>query len=146
MKRYRDYVAWGLLLLGIGVVYIFFIHDKPEPSPGPPGWEDLILCSDLTSIDSKKTLSLHKNFSARLKDGSGIGDPVWSEGRWALLNAEQHAYSIEIPGAAGHYIVVSPPDSDGCVLAAGTLNQVDLGKSWFSMPIELPQDDHDLAP
>ncbi len=133
----------ALLILGIGVVYLFFFRAEPKLPPGPPGWDDLVLCSELTSIDSKKTLSLNEDFSARLKDSSGTGDPVWSDGRWALLNAGQRAYSIDIPGAAGNYIVVSPPDSEGCVFAAGSLNHVDLRRSWFSMPIEPPEPDRD---
>jgi hypothetical protein len=90
----------------------------------------------LTSIDSKKSLTLTDDYSAELTDGTNSGDAKTSKGHWSLLNAERHMYKIDVPGAVGTYAVVSPPDAEGCMLAAGGLNCVDLRRSWFSVRVD----------
>lgn len=136
MREYRQIVGAVFTILGAWLVYYFIFRPEPNitpaPSSSPVGWDDLSLCSELTSIDSKKTLSLREDFSASLKDNTGSGESVLSNGRWALIDAERHMYKIDIAGAGGIYVLVSPPDSDGCLLAAGPLNRVNLWRSWFS--------------
>jgi hypothetical protein len=61
--------------------------------------------------------------------------------KMALFNAERQIYRIDTPGAVGAYTIVSPPDSDGCILAAGTaLDHIDLRRSRFSTSAE--EDEH----
>jgi hypothetical protein len=105
---------------------------------GPPGWEDLLLCSLLTSIDSTKALTLDEDMSAELTDNNGGSETKVSKGQWSVVNAERHMYRIDTRGAEGTYTVVSPPDAEGCVLAAGASNYVDLRRSWFSVKTDYP--------
>jgi hypothetical protein len=102
----------------------------------PPGWEDLLLCSLLTSIDSKKALTLSEDMNAELTDNDANSETKVSKGQWSLVNAERHMYRIDTPGAEGTYAVVSPPDAEGCILAAGASNYVDLRRSWFSVRMD----------
>jgi hypothetical protein len=131
LKRYQRFAGPAVLVIAIGTAYYFYSNSKPSVPPGKTGWEDLNLCFELTSIDSRKTLLLDEDFSATLNDDRGNKLAV---GRWSLTNAEQHIYRIDTPGAAGAYVLVSPPDSEGCLLAAieGTANDANLRRSWFS--------------
>jgi hypothetical protein len=137
LQRLQQLVG-PLLLIGLLLaVYSHFQRPSASARPeGPPGWDDLILCSELTSIDSKKSLSLNSDFSAELTDSSATSGSKSSKGHWSLLNAEKHVYRIDTPGAQGNYIVVSPPDAEGCILAHGGITNVDLLHSWFSVQIE----------
>lgn len=125
----------------VGAVYFLWSRSKPSP-PEPAGWNDLVLCSVQTSIDSKKTLLLDTDFSAIVTDrkGNKLG-----EGKWSLADAQNHIFKIDAPGATGLYIVVSPPDSEGCLLGAivRDFNQVDLHRSWFSEIPDPPEPDRD---
>lgn len=132
------YGRWLLGLISAAAALYLLLGGQSKPEPGPPGWDDLVLCFELTSIDSNKSLSLNEDFTARLKDSSGSGDPIWSDGHWSLVNADRHVYKVDLPGASGVYTVVSPPDSEGCLLAAGPLDRVDLRRSWFSVAPEPP--------
>jgi hypothetical protein len=140
LKVSEKIAQMAIVALAVGAgYYFFFIRADQAGAPGPPGWDDLILCSKLTSLDSKKTLSLNEDFSVRIDDSSAGGELVRSEGRWTLLDPLRHEYSIEIAGSTQNYIAVSPPHSDGCLLAAGSLDKVDLQKSWFTTPSDPPE-------
>jgi hypothetical protein len=145
----REVVKWGLAIAAlatcwasashlppVGHVFPFSETERISASRRSPGWDDLILCSELTSIDSKKSLSLKSDFSAEVTDSSDAGGSKSSKGHWSLLNAEKHLYRIDTPGAIGNYVVVSPPDAEGCLLAEGGINYVDLRRSWFSVQID----------
>ena len=122
--------------------FLFYLSDnKPAPKEVVSGWDDLIPCSELTSFNGKKKLVLSADGSAKLEDGSGDGEPKRSSGRWSLLSARTHRYAIDIPDLTRTYIAVSPPDSDGCVFAFGTVDNVNLRLSWFSMtePVDYPE-------
>jgi hypothetical protein len=128
-------LSFGILLCVVLAAYSRF-HTSEAAAPKAPGWEELVLCSILTSIDSKKSLTLSDDYSAELTDDTKSGDAKTSKGHWSLLNAERHMYKIDVAGAAGTYAVVSPPDAEGCMLAAGGLNYVDLRRSWFSVRVD----------
>jgi hypothetical protein len=67
----------GLTLIGSMLVN----RSKSATWKGPPGWEELIFCSELTSIDSKKSLSLNEDFSAKLVDRTDQGKPKSADDR-----------------------------------------------------------------
>lgn len=135
-SRQRSF-GWATIAV-CGAAIFVFRGAASAPTPGPPGWDDLVPCFSLTSFDSKKELTLNSDFTVKLLDRSGSGSPVWHDGRWALLDAEQHAYSVDVEGGSGAYFVVSPPDSEGCLFAAGNISHVDLRRSWFSRVEDQP--------
>lgn len=114
----------------IGVISYFGFRPSHTPKQKMPGWEDLALCSIQTSFDATKTLWLNEDSTARVTDKH---DKTLGKGKWSLLDAKAHVYSITAPGAEGTYVAVSPFDSDSCVLAAieGNLNHANLRRSWF---------------
>jgi hypothetical protein len=134
LQRLQKLVGPALIICALLSAYFYF--QTSAPPDGPPGWEELILCSELTSIDSKKSLSLSEDFSAELTESIDGGGSKSSKGHWSLLDAEKHLYQIDIADAVGNYIVVSPPDAEGCILAQGGLNNADLRDSWFSVRID----------
>jgi hypothetical protein len=143
LQRLQQLVGPVLVICALLAAYSYL--QRPSASARPewaPGWDELILCSELTSIDSKKSLSLNSDFSAELTDSSDTSGSKSSKGHWSLLNAEKHIYRIDTPGAQGNYVVVSPPDAEGCILAYGGINNVDLRHSWFSVLIS-PDDQKD---
>jgi hypothetical protein len=142
LQRLQQFVGPLIFICLVLAAYYQFQRPAASSRPeGPPGWEELILCSELTSIDSKKSLSLNSDLSAELIEPSD-GGPKTSKGHWSLLDAEKHLYQIDIADAVSNYIVVSPPDAEGCILARGGLNYADLRHSWFSVRID-PADLHD---
>ena len=66
MTGLRQIVGPALIILALVAAYSGFHTSKATPSP--PGWEELVLCSFLTSIDSKKSLTLSDDHSAELTD------------------------------------------------------------------------------
>lgn len=144
MRRVQQ-LGWPTILAGLAVLAGYSYSERPSAaahSENPSGWDELTLCSELTSIDSKKSLSLSSDLKAKLTEQSDRGRPKITEGRWTLLDAERHTYQIDIVGASGVYSVVSPPDAEGCILALGGADYTDLRRSWFSVHSDAaePQD------
>ncbi len=126
----------GPALIGSMQVGGYFLIQRSEAATAksPPGWDELSPCSELTSIDSTKSLSLNRDFSTRLVDRSSSGKPERTVGTWSLINAERHVYRIDMPETVGVYVVVSPADAEGCIFAAGgDIGHVNLSLSWFSV-------------
>ena len=101
----------------------------------PPGWDALADCSETTSFDSKKGLSLRYDSSAKLVDRTD-GKAQVERGRWSLVDEEKHLYRVDVEGVVGNYWLLSPPDADGCMLAFGDVAAADLRHSWFSVHLE----------
>jgi hypothetical protein len=101
-----------------------------------PGWDDLILCSELSSLDSLKELSLSEDHQAQFYDKSAA-DPKRSKvtGSWSFDQASKR-YSVKLNGAATDYILVSPENAEGCMLIKGSLDSANLRESWFSVEID----------
>ena len=116
---------------GFGALYLAAKPRSAAP-PDKPGYEDLVPCAFLTSIDSKRSLYLSGDHTARLSDSSGTGTN-WSAGHWDLVDDDDHVYKITIDGETTTYTLVSAPEGEGCMLAAGTTTAADLEKSWFSV-------------
>ncbi len=114
-----------------GVVYLVMKPIAAKQRKDMPGFEDLVPCAFLTSIDSTKSLYLSGDHVARTSDKSG-GATNWASGTWDLLNDDRHLYKITIDGEATTYTLVSAPEGEGCMLVAGSTTAADLSKSWFS--------------
>jgi hypothetical protein len=128
MIRARE-IGWlALAILGLAGAYTHFEVKKIAPA----GWDELLGCSETVSFDGKKHLSLDEDSNAEISDDSTAARPV-IRGRWLLIDPEKHVYRLDVSdGAAGEFIVVSPDDAEGCLLASGPLNAVDIRRSWFS--------------
>jgi hypothetical protein len=82
-------LSLGILLCVVLAAYSRF-HTTEAAVTKVLGWEELVLCSILTSIDSKKSLTLSDDYSAELTDDTKSGDAKTSKGHWSLLNADRH--------------------------------------------------------
>ena len=125
--------AWiyGLVLASVGVIGFVVSSKSSKDDEGTPGFEDLLPCTLLTSIDSQKSLYLNSHHEAKFSDKSGSGTR-WETGTWELVDDDNHIYKISVDGSARDFTLVSAPAGEGCMLAAGGLQSVDLTKSWFS--------------
>ena len=127
-------VVGPLIILSIaaGGIYFFYLRPEAQSLPSSLGWDDLGSCFDLTSIDDKKTLTFMDDGKVRFSDSTGKGETVWRDGEWSLLNPKLHMYSVRVVGAGGVYTLVSPSNSEGCLLAWGSEGEANLRLSWFS--------------
>jgi hypothetical protein len=131
------------LAVGLGY-YIFFWRpgSGPEPRPSAVGWNDLVLCSELSSFDGMKSLALHEDGRADLVDHTSPDNVVTTKGKWRLRPGAKDVYEIDAPGATGAYTLVAPQDPKECMLAAGEADHVDPQLSWFpSDTFEEPLDE-----
>lgn len=102
-----------------------------------PGWDDLVLCADTTSIDGTKELELREDQHAVLRLKKDEGDQT-IEGQWSF-NELTKRYSVSVDGTTTTYSIVSLSSVPSCMLIAGDISAADLHASWFS----LPPDDYD---
>ena len=133
-------VIGPIALVGVVGGIFYYIHSLPFISPlndGPPaspGWDELNDCTDVSSIDDKKSLTLSRDGTARLGDSSGQDHMVWHDGNWSLDDASIHTYTVNVIGAEGTYTPVSPINGQGCILAWGSDSEANLRLSWYSVP------------
>ena len=114
-----------------GGVYLVMKPIAAKQKRDMPGFQDLVPCAFLTSIDSKKSLYLSGDHVARASETSG-GATNWAAGTWDLVDDDRHLYKITIEGNGTIYALVTAPEGEGCMLAAGSVAAADLSKSWFS--------------
>jgi hypothetical protein len=114
-----------------GGLYLVMAPHAARDKGGPPGFEELVPCAFLTSIDSTKSLYLSGHHEARLSVTMDNGTN-WATGTWALVDDDDHTYTVSIDGVDTTYTLVSAPEGEGCMLVAGDLAAADLTKSWFS--------------
>ena len=131
------------LVVGLGY-YIFFwpTNSSSKTVASAAGWDDLALCSELSSFDGEKSLVLHEDGRADLADHTSADNVTKSEGSWKLRDSAKKTYEVEAPGAAGVYTLIEPQDPKQCMLAAGDPDRADLEASWFpSDTFEEPMDE-----
>ena len=114
-----------------GALYLVLAPHAKKGEGGAPGFEELVPCAFLTSIDSKKSLYLSGHHEARLSVTTDNGI-TWATGTWTLVDDDAHLYKVSLEGVDTTYTLVSAPEGEGCMLAAGDLAAADLTKSWFS--------------
>jgi hypothetical protein len=135
-------VAIGLSIAALLLVVWPKITSTPQKNTksATPGWEDLILCSELVSFDGKKTLSLFDDGTAELKDNSDT-EKLSAKGKWVPGNAPNR-YSIQFENKDLHYERIAPEGWGSCMLVFGTSFGANLQLSWFAVEPELdPPDD-----
>jgi hypothetical protein len=122
--------------------WILFIKEKTPATLYPAGWDDLIACSELVSIDGSKRLSLSENHVLKVYDKAGTKKA--ESGTWSYREQSKQ-YSIVLADQSWNYVLVSPNGSDTCILASGNVEAADLRASWFSITAEYDdsrEDDH----
>ena len=115
-------------LFAVGLAYLTGSANHPaQERKLNQAWQLLSPCAETTSFDGAWTLSLKENGTA-LAVSEKAAQRL--QGRWELVDAETHAYRIDVLAFGNDLVVV--PTAAGCVLGSGTLRQVDLRQSWFS--------------
>jgi hypothetical protein len=124
------------------LLWILFIKEKTPAMLSPAGWDHLIPCSELISMDGAKRLSLSENHVLKVYDKTGTTRT--ETGTWSYRE-ESKQYSIVLSDQNWIYVLVSPNGSDTCMLASGNVEAANLRASWFSITTEYDdsrEDDH----
>jgi hypothetical protein len=125
---------------GIAFVYWVFLH-RPEIVPTALGWDGLISCSDSTSLDGTRRLSVSENSHAILYEAHRPSDrrrgneTISKEGTWSFDEISKR-YLVVLNGETTTYLLVSPESGGMCMLIAGDVQSADLRQSWFSSPAD----------
>ncbi len=119
-------------LMMISLAYFFGASVTPEQQQldaqmAREAWQTLLPCSETFSFDGRWKLSLSKDGKAELYDRR---EEQKLQSRWELIDAQEHAYRIEVLAFGNDFVVV--PSSEGCMLASGSLRRADLSQSWFA--------------
>jgi hypothetical protein len=131
-------MAWAVIFwtIVIGIVtYAIFFRSRPpiETTVLPPGWSELGQCTDTTSLDGRKSLSLSDNQVAELTerhDGERPKNSV-TQGKWAF-DERSKSYTVNFNDEATTYFLLSKDNLATCVLVKGTIDAAQLNESWFS--------------
>ncbi len=115
------------------LLWILFIKEKTPATLSPPGWDDLVACSELVSIDGSKRLSLSENHVLKVYDKTGTKK---AEGGTWSYREQSKQYSITLADQNWNYVLVAPNGSDTCMLTKGSVEAANLGASWFSIANE----------
>lgn len=109
----------------------------PPPPPAVDGWDGLIPCSDVHSLDASRHLSLSRDGQAEMATEEGT-ERKTASGNWRL-DKTTNAYSVTIANQTSTYLILN---SDGlpCMLIKGTMNAANLFESWFAMEPPTPHD------
>jgi hypothetical protein len=139
--RWTIHQAWFKVLCGfaaVGLIYGFFFHERNSvEAPVSPGWEGLIPCSYMASLDGKKELLLFKNHFARVYETtSAHKEPMQMlEGTWSFDEGAQ-LYSVTLDGVTTKYAIIRPQAANFCMLINGNLETANLSGSWFSSDVD----------
>jgi hypothetical protein len=129
-----------ILLVGAGIAALAYCQFKPDVQDGlvsnVPGWDDLILCSNVTSLDETKTLDLDEDHRAVLNGTPALNAPQNApppkvEGTWSF-DPTSKQYSITIGGVTNVYSLVNPLSIETCMLIKGSIGAADMRDSWFA--------------
>jgi hypothetical protein len=135
-------IGWGTILwsvvffaaiLGAIIYRANFRADQPaaESVPAPPGWDELVQCTETVSFDGKRQLALLGDNSAELTEDDKDGHPHVTFGKWAFDPSSQK-YSTTFNNSTDSYSLFSKDDVLTCILVKGDLASANLLESWFS--------------
>jgi len=142
-------LLYPALVVGLGYYIFWWPTSGQEARPTADGWDDLVLCSELSSFDGAKSLVLREDGRAELVDHTSPDNVTTAEGKWRLRPGAKDVYEIDAAGAKGAYTLVAPQDPKECKLAAGERDNIDLKSSWFpddAFEEPLDEDAPDTAP
>jgi hypothetical protein len=103
--------------------------DKPLNEAPTLGWSELVLCSDLMSLDGIQQMTLSENHVVRFRDERG--SKFSKTGLWSYDELSKR-YSVTLLDQTSIYSIVAPRGTDTCMLIKGDLEAADRGGSWFS--------------
>jgi hypothetical protein len=136
---------WPKFLLtfaGVSAVVWMVAHKTADTTPTPVlGWDGLLPCSYVASLDGAKELMLDENHFIRLYDERNPKDSTERDknktidGEWSFDEALKR-YALTLNGVTTVYSVVQPENSNTCLLVKGGLNSANLRESWFSLNLE----------
>jgi len=119
--------------------------------PTALGWDDLISCSDSTSLDGTRRLSVSGNSNATLYEARGPSDrrrdneAISKEGTWSFDEISKR-YLVVLNGETTTYLLVIPEGGGMCMLIAGDIQSADLRQSYFSSPGDENHEPDDQGP
>ncbi|MGF6313430.1 hypothetical protein ABIB82_007570 [Bradyrhizobium sp. i1.8.4] len=93
------------------------------------GWNELVSCSDMTSLDGTQRMTLSEDQVVSLRDERG---PKSSKSGLWFYDQSSKRYSVTLLGQTSNYSIVAPRGTGTCMLIKGDLEAADLGGSWFS--------------
>ena len=109
-----------------------------------PGWERLSDCFPVTSFDGVKTLSFSEDhvvtLGEKLEATSAMPEREIS-GRWYYDDGRRR-YTISLKDDSRQYELITPENSNVCILAVGDTITVNLRESWFGTTPSEPMDDY----
>jgi hypothetical protein len=140
--RQANWPKFLLTFAGVSAVVWMVAHKPAGTTPTPVlGWDGLLPCSYVASLDGAKELMLYENHSVRLYDERNPKDRTERDqnntidGEWSFDEALKQ-YAITLNGVTTVYSVVQPENSNTCLLVKGGLNSANLRESWFSLNLE----------
>jgi hypothetical protein len=144
--------VWAIALIGcVALAFLYWGPKTPKATARVvPGWDDLLDCSDMISLDGTEHLALSDDHSVlfenehRSKDADGKRDDS-IRGAWSFDEISKR-YAVTLNGATTTYSVIQVPDSGLCMLIRGELGSVNLRESWFSVATDNFEEDHDRDP
>jgi hypothetical protein len=131
------FCACGLLIL---VLWILSERSNTPNVPPVPGWDELVACADLVSVDGSKQMKLFENHFVRFFDGGATKDV--GSGKWSYF-VQSKEYSVARAGQSSNYFIVAPKGTDTCMLIKGSVEAADLRGSWFSSAVQDDADSRD---
>jgi hypothetical protein len=101
---------------------------KQTIPPVIPGWDDLLYCADVASLDGTRRVTFAENHSVYFHDENveGRTNDTWS------FDQELKRYTITLKGQATTYSLISPKGANTCMLIKGNVEAADLRGSWFA--------------
>jgi hypothetical protein len=94
-----------------------------------PGWDDLLYCADVASLDGTKRVTFSENHSLYFHDDNSADDrrnDTWS------FDEKLKRYTVTLKGQDTIYSLISPKDANTCMLIKGDIEAADLRGSWFA--------------
>lgn len=149
MTQFKDFLKWiaelalPVTLLAFLAAGAYYFHGSPAANlpTAIKGWDELVSCSLLTSLDGKRTLNLNDDGQGKLEDHNA-NKTVEQIVKWSLINPDLHNFRISFAGSSGVYKLVSSSDNKICLLISGSETAANLDTSWFSTSVdELPEPD-----
>jgi hypothetical protein len=121
-----------LTIAGVMAVVWMVAHKTAGTTPTPVlGWDGLVPCSYVASLDGAKELMLYENHHVSVYDEKNAKDNTerdknkTMDGEWSFDEALKR-YAITLNGVTTVYSVVQPENSNTCLLVKGELNSANL--------------------
>jgi hypothetical protein len=109
--------------------WIAFQHVRTQTTPPLiPGWEDLLSCYDVASLDGTTRITFSEDHSIHFygDNSANSASDTWS------FDTETKHYVITLKGQSTTYSRIVPAGANICMLVKGSIDAADLRGSWFA--------------